>query len=620
MNVNQKFIFVRIIKALSLKHNPFAPVLLAALIFAGCAQQGNPSGGPKDEDPPAVLTSEPENYSNHFSSEKAEVTFDEYIVLDNVNQELIVSPPLEEKPAVKLKGKTLVIEIPGELHDSTTYTFNFGNAIKDLHEGNRLPNFEYVFSTGETVDSLSVKGTLRYAYDLKAPADPLYIMLYGDLRDSVPMSDPPFYLGRSDDKGNFSLNNLRPGVYKVFALKDANNNLLFDMPTEEIAFLDSSLIVSAEFFKSIIEAQDTARTDSLTELQEPTVEAPVSDTILVTDTDSLKNEYKKYNSVYIELSVFTEENTQQYLSDYSRKDRRRLDLIFSKPVTDSFSINAIRPASLPQDWYICQAGSMRDTLAFWLPDSTLYLQDTISTLITYTLKDSLGMPYSRYDTLNFVYREAPKSKKPQPSQNFFSLKTIGMGGQQDLNRGLTFTGTVPISSFDPAFFSLNTVIDSIETPVPFSLKKDSVLINRLGMDVAWESGMSYALTLYPGAVTSIFGDSNDTIRVNFKSREKEYYGNLFVSVANVNGPVILILYSGDKVIRKKSINSAGIVTFDYLAPQKYTVKFIHDRNNNGKWDTGKYLAGRQPEKVEWLSKELEVRSNWDLNEEYTLED
>ncbi len=229
-------------------------LLLIVLICWSCAQLGSPTGGPRDEDPPRVTETVPPNYSTRFVAKKISITFDEYIVLDNVNQELIVSPPMEEKPEVKLRKKTIIIQFEESPKENTTYTFNFGSAIKDLHEGNKLLNYEYVFATGDVLDSLSVRGTLKYAEDLSSPEDPISIMLYNDLRDSVPLMDIPLYVGRSDDSGVFSVNNLRSDVYKVFALKDGNNNFLFDLPSEEIAFLDTSLIVNAEFSRRLLEA------------------------------------------------------------------------------------------------------------------------------------------------------------------------------------------------------------------------------------------------------------------------------------------------------------------------------------------------------------------------------
>jgi len=614
--------------------------LIFFLVAAGCAQQGSPSGGPKDETPPAVVSSSPANYSNHFKATKAEIVFDEYLVLDNVNQQLIISPPLEEKPVIKLKGKTLQIEIPGELRENTTYTFNFGNAIKDLHEGNKLQNFEYVFSTGETVDSLSVRGSLTYAFDLKTPKEPMYIMLYGDLRDSIPLIEPPFYIGRSDDKGNFSVNNLRPGVYKVFALKDANNNFLFDLPTEEIAFLDSNLIVSAEYFKSIFEARDSVSNDSLPDYLDMKTGKPltrdfvskdslpdkpagdiesIADSTAAAIADSIRKEREKYNYIVIDLSVFTEETSVQYLSDHSRKDKRKLDLVFNKPLTDSFKLKALHPEMFPAIWYISQFSAHRDTVAFWMPDSLIYQKDTIETAIFYTVTDSVGNPYSKTDTISFAYREpSSKNKKKATTKPEFSIKTITKGAQQELNKKLSFTANVPVSGFDPGKIFLFNVVDSTETPVDIQVKRDSIRMDRINLSNTWESGAAYHLFVLPGAVSGIFGDENDTIDVTFKSRETEYYGNLSFDLENVTVPVIVELYTGDKLAASREIKEAGRIVFNYMKPQTYKVKFILDRNNNGKWDTGKYMKKIQPEKVEWFPKEIEIRSNWDQEEHYTF--
>ena len=262
-----------------------------------------------------------------MKQKKIQITFDEYIVLDNVNQELIVSPPMVELPEVKLRKKTLIIEFEEELKENTTYTFNFGNAIKDLHEGNKLQNFEYVFSTGDILDSLSVKGTLRYAETLKKPEESFSIMLYSDLRDSVPLTEIPMYVGRSDDSGVFSVNNLRPDEYKVFALKDGNNNFLFDLPSEEIAFLDTSLTVNTDFVRQLlgIEAMDS-------------IAMPV-DTSSSATLDTIPDPGPDLTSVYIDLMLFTEPSDIQYLSDYMREDRRRLQTVFALPLSDTFQYN-----------------------------------------------------------------------------------------------------------------------------------------------------------------------------------------------------------------------------------------------------------------------------------------
>ena len=372
--------------------------LLTALALS-CAQVGSPTGGPRDQDPPVVLESIPVNYTTFFEAKKILITFDEYIVLDNVNQELIVSPPMEEQPEVKLRKRTLIIEFEEELKENTTYTFNFGNAIKDLHEGNKLQNFEYVFSTGAVLDSMSVKGTLQNAETLEKPEDPISIMLYTDLRDSVPLTEIPLYVGRSNDSGVFSVNNLRPGEYKVFALKDGNNNLLFDLPSEEIAFLDSSLTVSTDFVKQLLGV------DTLNQVTEP-----VDSTLMV--PDSLRPRGPNLTSLYVDLMLFTEPSEIQYITDYSREDPRKLQTIFALPLTDSFSYDFL-PAPGEEIRYLEDMSINRDSLILWVIDSTQYRKDSLLLALQYTVKDTSNQSITFNDTLIFTYKEKSTKKNRQ---------------------------------------------------------------------------------------------------------------------------------------------------------------------------------------------------------------
>jgi hypothetical protein len=370
----------------------------------GCAQLGSPSGGPRDEDPPVILESEPPNYSTWFEADKIRITFDEYIVLDNVNQELIVSPPMEEKPEVKLRKKTLIIEFEEDLKPNTTYTFNFGSAIKDLHEGNVLLNYEYVFATGKELDSLSVRGTLTYAHDLSVPEEPISIMLYTDLRDSVPLTDIPLYVGRSDDSGVFSVNNLRADVYKVFALKDGNNNFLFDLPTEEIAFLDTSLIVNAEFARFLLEAE--GRMDTPPEVRSnDSLGMDLAPDSLAMVADSLSDTGPDLNSIYIDLELFTEESDIQYITDYNRDDQRRLLMVFARPLSDTFFYRTL-PVDAPSEIsYLEHFSTERDSLTLWIRDSVHYKLDTLFLQVNYTVKDTSHLYVTQTDTLRYTYRE-----------------------------------------------------------------------------------------------------------------------------------------------------------------------------------------------------------------------
>jgi hypothetical protein len=559
-----------------------------------------------------VVESDPPNYSTRFSASKAWITFDEFIVVDNVNQELVVSPPMEEKPEISLRNKTLIIEFREELKSNTTYTLNFGSAIKDLHEGNKLLNYEYVFSTGDVLDSLSVKGTLKYAGDLSVPKDPITIMLYNDLRDSVPVIQIPLYIGRSDDSGVFSVNNLKADIYKVFALKDGNNNWLFDLPTEEIAFLDTSLIVNAEFARSLLAAK--GYTDTIT------LPAALPDTTGM-EPDSLTEEGPDFNSIYIDLLLFVEENEIQYLMNQNREDRRRIDMVFAKPLTDSFSYRFLAREETPKVEVLEAFSAGRDSLALWMRDSADYRKDTLVMEVSYTVMDSTQQYIIKLDTLLFAYREKKtRTKKEIPVQKEqLVISTIRKNGDQDLNGELRLDLNVPLAAFNDSLVSLFHIPDSVELTVPFRTRPDTLVPTRgwIGMD--WESSSSYRLRILPGGVTSIYDLEHDTVDVLFRTRDIEYYGRILLNLENVHDQVLIQLLSKNILVNQLTVDQPGQYTFNYLVPQDYQIKFIHDRNGNGKWDTGKYMKKQQPERVEFLPKEITVRSNWDHDVNMRLE-
>jgi len=247
-------------------------VFVSVALIAGCARMSAPTGGEIDKDPPVPIKSKPINYSTSFAETKFVVEFDEFVTLANIRQELLVSPPLPEKAEVKQRGKALVVKINNELKDSTTYNFNFYNAIADLNEGNPLKNFQFEFSTGPEFDSIYLGGIMHDAFDFSSEAG-WYIMLYDKFHDSIPRTTLPDYVAKTDEDGYFFVTNLKKQPYYIFGLKDMNNNMLFDLPNENIAFLDSSYspgFIMKTFVDTltIIESvsddyKDTVFTDSL---------------------------------------------------------------------------------------------------------------------------------------------------------------------------------------------------------------------------------------------------------------------------------------------------------------------------------------------------------------------
>lgn len=591
------------------------------VLIAGCAQQGSPTGGPIDEDPPVVLKTIPENYSTNFEDDQITIEFNEYLDMANFTQELVVSPPTEEKPEIRLKNKMLIIDIEEGLKDDVTYTFNFGEGIKDLNEGNVLLNYEYVFATGDLLDSLSVKGTLRNAFDLSVPEMPVDIMLYNALEDSLPLTQIPYYVGRADDKGNFEVNNLRKGIYKMFVLKDGNNNFLFDLPNEPIAFLDTSLLVDGDFFRQIL--QESGTYDS-TDLFSDTLVLEADTTGMSADSiamllDSLEQMKPDLNSIYLDLFMFEEDPVQQFISDYERARREALTLLFNIPLTDSFAFNPIYPPLLMPEDLIPEYGLKRDSLVLWMADTVVAAYDTIGIMLKYTVLDSLDNPLVKQDTVEFVFRaKKEKTKAVEKGPEPLRVTTIRKGAKHHIKKDILFNLEEPLDRIDPAMFNLFIIPDSVEVPVEAEVFKDTTHLRRARMRHAWKEEGSYRMVIYPGGISSVYGAMNDTIDISFKIRPLAEYGRILLSLENVTDTVQIQLFSKKKIVREKRVTEPGQVVFDFLDPSTYQIKFIHDRNGNGEWDTGKYIEGLQPERVEFVPSAVNVRANWDHEVNYRM--
>lgn len=215
-------------------------ILLAflALTLLSCASPKAPTGGPKDETPPAIIWDESTpNKQTYFKDDKITITFDEWITLKEVNTQLVISPFLEESPEVTLKGKSIIITLPDTLKEETTYTFNFGNSIADLNEGNVLGNFSFTFSTGAVLDSSKLTGVVLDAVKMK-PAENIWVMLYPVGEDSAVYKRKPDYVAKTNKEGQWTIENIRTDSFNVVALKDDNLNFLYDQETELFGWLD----------------------------------------------------------------------------------------------------------------------------------------------------------------------------------------------------------------------------------------------------------------------------------------------------------------------------------------------------------------------------------------------
>lgn len=220
-------------------------ILFSLIILFGCAKRGTPTGGPKDSIPPILVNASPKLNSTNFDSEEIRLTFDEWIKLDKVQDQLIISPPLE-KSSYEIKPlsgvtKKVFLKFLDSLAPETTYTINFGNSIQDNNENNPLTFFSYTFSTGETIDSLYIRGNTKDAFSQESD-EFISLQLYrvdSLFKDSIIFKDKPTYISNTLDSTNYKFQNLKEGKYLLIALKDVDNNYFFDPFYDKIGFLDS---------------------------------------------------------------------------------------------------------------------------------------------------------------------------------------------------------------------------------------------------------------------------------------------------------------------------------------------------------------------------------------------
>jgi uncharacterized protein (DUF2141 family) len=561
---------------------------LAVMILAGCARPGTPTGGPKDETPPEVVAEIPPNRTVLFNSTKVAITFSEFVQLKDPAKEIFISPPMKTRPEFKSLGKKILIEFQEELKPNSTYTINFGSSITDYTEGNPLVNYEYVFSTGNHIDSLSIPGKILNGFDHQ-PVESIIVMVYQDDNDTIPLDSlplgvPPKSASRTTKDGSFSINNLASGEYKLFALEDLNNNYIFDIPNERIAFLDSLVCIEP------VEPADTS--------------AIAADT-----TDEEKPAIQLIREDLYILYLFQEIDSTQKLLDKKQFGRNLLQYYFRMPA-DSVKISPIGFIPGIPDWYIKEFNRTKDTVNFWLRS---VLPDTIRVCVSDG--DSLA-DTSRYILSKVIPERLVKRKETVTAG--LNIISNALAGALDLNKNFKLFFPRPIEDFEPEKLHLFTVTDTLSPKFSFA----DTLKRSGDIEYKWLPAEFYQLIIEDSAFCDLSGAYNDSTNIKFKVRVPEDYGQLLIDVflPGLTGQYIVQLMSEKEILlQQQVISRSGQVSFKFLMPGKYKLKAIFDANSNGKWDTGNYRKNLLPERVEYYQTALSIRANWDLQEEWRLE-
>lgn len=599
-----------------MKHCPITPMhwlLVAALaaICAACASIGRPQGGPKDTTPPVLVRSNPASQERNVSRNTISLFFDENVQLQDAFNKVIVSPVQINSPVVSSNGRRVTVELKDTLLPNTTYTIDFGDAIKDLNEGNILDGYTHAFSTGDSIDSLRIAGIVLEARTLE-PAQGILVGAYLEAPDSAITTMPFDRVSRTNQFGQFTLHNLKPGRYSLYALKDMNRDYKWDR-SEDVAFLDSAVVP----FAVDIEVTDTLRgSDGLDSLSVRAGNAFFPNDVL--------------------LTWFNEGYQSQYLKDYNRTERHRITMNMGAPA-DTLPIVTIADGAFKgkpiDDWALLEKSAKLDSLTYWISDTAVLAVDSLLLSVSYLRTDTADMLTWRTDTLKFFFKdkttkekEKKKKKEEEEADTMpppvvymdFALKTKA---PHEVYMPVVLEAGHPIDSVRPDGYRLEILVDTLWQPVAGAvLAPDSLMpLRRLVMDYKWKPGEKYRLTVDSAAVTGIYGLYNKSFKHEFNVKELEEYSNLVFNVSPLDSlpAMVELLDRNDNVIAFAPVVD-GHAEFKYLNPADVYARLYIDANGNGQWDTGNMQLRIQPEETYYFPKKIKLKKNWDIAQDWNI--
>ena len=571
-----------------------------------CANIGNPSGGPIDKTPPIFMRSNPTPNAVNVKDRKIEIFFDEIVTLKDPSTKIIVSPAQTEMPRMSALGRKVTVELVDSLLPNTTYTIDFSNSIQDNNEGNAIDNFAFAFSTGSVIDSMRVSGYVIDSRTLE-PMQSVVVGLQSNLADSAFHKEKLQRVALTNDRGQFTIRNVSPGSYHIFALKDLDRDYKFGNPTEDIAFLDSIIVPSI----GTREAADTVYND-LNEI----------DTIMRATRPA-------YFPNDILLSMFNEDRKSQYLANNLRVDSTRISLTFAAASDTLPSLSIVGRNDVPDQWYTLERSQTNDTLTYWIRPPHLVSADTLMVATTYLRTDTASNLSWGTDTLKFTFQrqKAKKKKKNEETDSleqirFMELHPLANGTQEVYAPLLLQTGT-PIERYSREAFHLQRKLQNDTIFYPAEIKsialRDSTLNRRdLVLKVDWEPGAAYTLAVDSLAMTDIYGLQTKPLKVDFNVRKMEEYGNIVFNITAVRDSAIVELLDGtEKIVLRAPVKNHRAELLNLL-PGKYYARLFIDRNGNGKYDTGNYDMHLQPEETVYYPGAINLKKNWDVEQTWDI--
>ena len=602
----------------------FALLLFTLALVAACARMGNPDGGWYDETPPRVVGASPTEKATGVKTRKLHIRFNEFIKIENATENVVVSPPQLESPDIKAGGKSIDIELKDSLKANTTYTVDFSDAITDNNEGNPLGNYTYSFSTGEHIDTMEVSGWVLAADNLE-PVKGILVGLYANLADSAFRTQPMLRVAKTDGRGHFVIRGIAPGKYRVYALQDVDGDYHLTQKGEEMAFNREIIVPSS---KPDVR-QDTLWRDSLR-------------------IDSISRvSYTHFLPDNIMLRAFTHVQTDRFFTKAERMLPECFSLVFTAGSNELPQLRGLNFNNAERA-FIVMPTAKKDTITYWIKDSALINQDTLRMQMQYWSTDTTGQLRMKQDTIE-VLAKTPYAKRLKEKQKKAEewkkaqdkaqkkgepfeteMRPEALKVEVKVNNSIAPDENVrielptPLQSLDSTKVHLYSKRDTLWYEARYRLRvregADSLapvgtnLLHKrwLELQAEWKPGVEYSFELDSLALTDIYGTTSGKIKQGFKVREDKEFATLAVSLtALTDSNVVVQLLNGQDAVVKQTRALAGTANFYYLQPATYYLRLFVDRNGNGRWDTGDFYRGEEPETVYYFPEEIECKANWD---------
>lgn len=600
-----------------------ATAMASVVLLWGCASIGNPSGGPRDEDPPRFVRANPAPGSVNVDPSNINIDFNELVNVKDAFQKVVLSPPTKNTPRVSTRGRRVVVNITDTLLPNTTYTIDFGDAIEDNNEANKIQGFAYTFSTGPNLDSLRIAGMVLGAEDME-PQQGVFVGAYISKEDSAFIRMPFERLARTDEMGRFIIRGLQDTTYRLFALKDLDNDKHYANPEEDIAWFEDTIRPTCERIMT---------NDTIRDLYTGAV-----DTII-------QRERTRFLPNNVLLRMYNTGLKPQYLVSYTRPDSTRLEFIFNSP---SKTVPEIRIAD-DMEFTAPLKGERtvgNDTLTFWLP-TELAARDTLKLAMKYSNVELLtGIETIVNDTVKLMKPKKQESKKKKkdskkkknskkddqkkdagnpgtalPADSIAGLPTDSLGAFQpdvkdneeeeeekpkiptfaftakgpttDVTVPLEIEVPVPLSRIDPYAFRLEMKPDTVWLPVKgeYRLERaDTLSERRFKIEYPWERGSTYRITVDSLAATDIYGVNSDKLEHEFKIKSADDLSNLKITLTGLDPDIpafVQLMASGDKPKYTAPV-VGGSAEFKGIDAGKYYARLYEDFNGDGKYTPGSY--------------------------------